>query len=273
MIAVRGRKPSAPPTVALLGNSTVRLLPTQGARLLFSRAQEYPTARFCAGPLIALPASLRALLTGPLVVCSVHTEARQRLRAFAAAQGLPWQEYAADFGPGLPVRLPAAARKTVGRDRLAAAKAALDEFPGGALVCDVGTALTVNRVTPRGFEGGLIAPGLQMALDAMHKGTSQLPRVSAATARFPARNTAAALHLGALSAVAGTIEKIYRAEAAGRPGLPLILTGGGGIIIRRILTPRGVWRPHLVATGVWSAFRESCAGALPSARRPTGVRG
>ena len=263
------------PTVCLLGNSTVRLYPVIGNNLMTARLIEWPTARF-----LKSAAVLRKhpLLQRPLVVCSVQREALALVRRLALAVRQPLQVYGAEFGPGLPVRLSRAARATVGRDRLAGCKAALDEFPRGAVVCDVGTALTVNRVTVRGFEGGLIAPGLELGLRALHVGTSQLPlaggvsgRNSRTPGRFPAKNTETAMELGCLYSVAGAIEKAYRnacrkAGDGGReirrenrsgPTLPLLLTGGGGIMIRRFLALPVLWRPHLVARGVWLAYQES----------------
>ncbi|HTL52001.1 MAG TPA: type III pantothenate kinase [Planctomycetota bacterium] len=271
--ARRNRRANAHPTVVLLGNSTVRLIPTDGVRLRANAAVELPTAQFLQTSFKSLPSSARGLLAAahPLVVCSVHREALAKLSQAARQSGQPLHRYGADFGPGLAVRLPAAAAQQVGRDRLAACAAAIDEFPQGALVCDIGTALTINRVTPRGFEGGLIAPGVQLGLAALHTGTSQLPPVAAGPARFPAKNTAAAMRLGCLTAVAGAIEKVYRAESArstasasprrksgakssSGASLPLILTGGSVIIIQPFLTLRALWRPQLVATGVWTVF-------------------
>lgn len=247
------------PLVVVLGNSTVRLVPTAGRRLLTAQQVELATGVYVQKGAAGLPQAVRALLTTPgrrLVVCSVQREALQRLRREAKQYGQPVALYGVDFGPGLAVRLPAAAAGQVGRDRLAACAGAAVEFPAGALVCDVGTALTINHFSALGFEGGLIAPGVQLGLQALHAGTSQLPAVAASSTRqvrFPGKNTVDAMDVGCRMAVAGAIEKIH-AQLSARARLPLILTGGSAIMIRRNLAAPTLLRPHLVATGVWSVF-------------------
>ncbi|MGH7146206.1 MAG: type III pantothenate kinase [Planctomycetota bacterium] len=257
------RQPAtAAPTVLLLGNTTVQAYPTDGRRLLPAQRLTLPTVDFLAASLARPPRAWRRLLSGPLAVCSVHAAALRHLQVFARAAGLPLNLYTRDFGPSLPLHLDAAGRKTVGPDRLAASLAAHAECPAGALVCDCGTALTVNRVSARGFEGGLIAPGFELALQALHQGTSRLPRLTAAPPRtFPARNTPAAMRLGCLLALVALIEKIHAAEdrvfrrnSPTRGPLPLILTGGAGIMVRRRLACAVRWRPHLTAAGVWLSF-------------------
>lgn len=68
---------------------------------------------------------------------------------------------------------------TLGADRLAAAVAAWQEFPGSEiLIFDIGTAMTIDRVSKRGeFLGGNISPGLRMRLAVLNSSTANLPLV------------------------------------------------------------------------------------------------
>lgn len=77
---------------------------------------------------------------------------------------------------------------TVGQDRLLCAFGAYARAKQGCVVVDAGTAVTVDFVDGEGvFHGGVIAPGLNMMLQAMHEKTSALPLLEYGT---PARKGA-----------------------------------------------------------------------------------
>jgi type III pantothenate kinase len=67
--------------------------------------------------------------------------------------------------------------ETLGKDRLAAAVAGCNQFPGKpVLIINAGTALTYDLVTEQGeYLGGSISPGMQMRFRALHTFTRQLP--------------------------------------------------------------------------------------------------
>jgi type III pantothenate kinase len=68
---------------------------------------------------------------------------------------------------------------TLGQDRLLCAFGAYARARQACAVVDAGTAVTVDFVDGEGvFHGGVIAPGAQMMLDAMHEKTAQLPKVA-----------------------------------------------------------------------------------------------
>jgi pantothenate kinase type III len=82
-------------------------------------------------------------------------------------------------GPGTKTGVPVLYEnpREVGADRIVNAVAALARWPQGAIVVDFGTATTFDVVTARGeYAGGVIAPGLTVAADALFP-----PRRSAAT--------------------------------------------------------------------------------------------
>ncbi len=67
----------------------------------------------------------------------------------------------------------------VGADRLCNAVAAHAAFDGPLLVLDFGTATTFDVVDPNGdYRGGVIYPGINLSLEALHLGAAQLPRVA-----------------------------------------------------------------------------------------------
>lgn len=66
----------------------------------------------------------------------------------------------------------------VGPDRLANAAAAFDRHGGDVVVVDFGTATNFDVVAKDGaYVGGVIAPGVNLSLEALHQGAAALPHV------------------------------------------------------------------------------------------------
>jgi type III pantothenate kinase len=67
----------------------------------------------------------------------------------------------------------------VGTDRIAGAIAAAGLFPGkNAIIVDFGTATTIDALTAeRDYLGGLILPGLRLAMESLDARTARLPKV------------------------------------------------------------------------------------------------
>ncbi len=69
--------------------------------------------------------------------------------------------------------------KEVGADRLCNAVAAHAIYQGPIQIIDFGTATSFDVVDAEGnYCGGVIAPGINLALEALHMGAAQLPRVA-----------------------------------------------------------------------------------------------
>jgi type III pantothenate kinase len=68
----------------------------------------------------------------------------------------------------------------VGADRIVNAVAAHADFPDDNLiVIDFGTATTFDVVASNGdYEGGVIAPGVNLSLEALHQAAAKLPRIA-----------------------------------------------------------------------------------------------
>ena len=108
----------------------------------------------------------------------------------------------------LPIRLNYKTAETLGSDRISAAVAAWQRYPHkNVLIIDLGTCLTIDLLDKNGtFQGGLIAPGIQMRLDAMHKFTNALPKVEInRNVTFPGKSTSESMQVGAYQSVANEI--------------------------------------------------------------------
>lgn len=67
----------------------------------------------------------------------------------------------------------------VGADRIVSALGAHVTYGGNLIVIDSGTATTFDVVgSDGGFEGGIIAPGINLSMKALHEAAAQLPRIA-----------------------------------------------------------------------------------------------
>ena len=161
------------------------------------------------------------------------TALRDKLQAALDADGLNVRWFAAEphlAGVTNRYRHPA----QLGSDRFASAIAVHALFPArDVIVVTCGTATTIDAVSADGvFVGGMIAPGLKLMVESLHKNTAQLPAVAQSgnwLAGF-ADHTEAAIVSGCLSAQAGAIEHAVAAFArsgAVQSGMPLCVISGG----------------------------------------------
>ena len=78
---------------------------------------------------------------------------------------------------GIPVRI--LKPSEAGADRLVNAMGAHLMYPGDLIVIDSGTATTFDVIAADGaFEGGVIAPGVNLSLQALHEAAAMLPRIA-----------------------------------------------------------------------------------------------
>lgn len=127
----------------------------------------------------------------------------------------------------------------VGADRIANAIAAHHLYGGPAIICDFGTATTVDAIDASGdYLGGAIAPGVLVSLDALVERAARLSRVDlVAPASVLGRNSRASMQAGLVFGYAGLVEGLVarmRREMAGDP--KLLLTGGLAPLMADLIT-------------------------------------
>ena len=118
-----------------------------------------------------------------------------------------------------------------GADRLVNAVGAHIVYPGPLIVIDSGTATTFDIVAADGgFEGGIIAPGVNLSMQALHDAAAKLPRIAI---QRPERNrvvgtdTVTAMQSGVFWGYIGLIEGlIQRIKAERGEHLTVVATGG-----------------------------------------------
>jgi type III pantothenate kinase len=134
-------------------------------------------------------------------------------------------------GPGMKTGMPILYEnpREVGADRIVNAVAAFARFPQGAVVVDFGTATTFDVVTDRGeYAGGVIAPGLAIAADALFRSTAKLPRVELTRPKNAiGRNTVNSIQAGLVFGYAGLVDAIVKRIQAEAKFSPRVVATGG----------------------------------------------
>lgn len=106
--------------------------------------------------------------------------------------------------------------KEVGSDRLVNALAAYKKYNKACIIVDFGTATNFDVINQQGvYKGGIIAPGIHLSLDALHKATAKLPRVKISKAeRVIGNSTISAIqsgiYFGYISMIEGLIARIKK---------------------------------------------------------------
>jgi type III pantothenate kinase len=118
---------------------------------------------------------------------------------------------------------------TVGPDRLVNTVAGFDRHGGDIIVVDFGTATTFDVVARDGaYIGGVIAPGVNLSLEALHMAAAALPHVDVThPGQVIGTNTVACIQSGVYWGYIGLVEGIVRQIRAERDRpMKVIATGG-----------------------------------------------
>jgi type III pantothenate kinase len=136
------------------------------------------------------------------------------------------------LGPGVPTGVPIRYDdpREVGPDRIANAVAARERHGAPAVVVDFGTSTNFDVVNAAGeFAGGVLAPGVEISMDALFARAARLPRVPfVAPERVISQTTVAALQSGLVYGFAGQVDAIVGRikDELDIDGVPVVATGG-----------------------------------------------
>jgi type III pantothenate kinase len=158
----------------------------------------------------------------PETLFSLRTLCRRYFRSEPLVIGEP----GVDIGIGVLVDTP----EEVGADRMVNAAAAHARYGGPLIVIDFGTATTFDVIDECGnYCGGVIAPGVNLSMDALHMAAAKLPRVAVQRpAAVIGKRTVPAMmsgvYWGYVSLIEGLVARI-KAEF----GKPMKVIGTGGL--------------------------------------------
>ena len=117
----------------------------------------------------------------------------------------------------------------VGADRLLNTLAGHQRYGGPAVVIDFGTATTFDVMDHDGaYLGGVIAPGINLSIEALHRAAARLPRIGIARPQAViARSTVPAMQSGIYWGYVGMIEGLVgRIQTEYGSKLKVLATGG-----------------------------------------------
>ena len=167
------------------------------------------------------------------------------VEAIVAGQG------AAEWGVELDVAEP----RTVGADRVLNAIAAHQLHEGDLIVVDFGTATTFDVVDFSGaYKGGIIAPGINLSLDALVAAAAKLPRIAITapeTVSVIGRTTEDQMHIGIYWGYVAMIEGLIGRMKAeiGRP-VSVVATGGLAVLFDQQTAIFDAIEPDLTIQGL-----------------------
>lgn len=199
----------------------------------------------------------------PLVIGSVNPEGR---KALIAAWKLVGKGECLLLGRelGIPIENRTKAPEQVGQDRLLNSLAACEHSDGNAIVVDFGTAITFDVVQGGAYCGGVITPGIGLALEALHQKTALLPLVRAhGKPPVLGRDTEGAINSGVFYGYVGLVTNILRELSGEYETTPRVLsTGGYGSHIAPYIPQIDESLPNLTHEGIALCY-ERRQGASP----------
>jgi type III pantothenate kinase len=156
-----------------------------------------------------------------------------------------------EWGMDLDVEEP----QSLGADRAVNAIAAHALHEGDLIVVDFGTASTIDWIDYRGaYKGGIIAPGINLSLDALVSAAAKLPRIAIeapATNSVVGRNTVDQMNIGIYWGYVALIEGLITRMKAeiGRPA-KVIATGGLAVLFEQQTDVFDAVEPDLTLRGL-----------------------
>jgi type III pantothenate kinase len=136
------------------------------------------------------------------------------------------------IGPGVKTGIPLRYDdpREVGPDRIVNAVAAKERYGAPCIVVDFGTSTNFDVVSPEGeYVGGVLAPGIEISMDALFARAARLVRVDfAAPASVIGKTTVAGLQSGLVYGFAGQVDGIVARirDELDAPDAPVVATGG-----------------------------------------------
>lgn len=189
--------------------------------------------------------------------------------------GASWTDVRFDM---LPIRIDVDFPDRVGIDRLVGGFAASKRFKQPVVVVDAGSAVTVDYIDHCAqedglphtvFSGGAILPGVRLQLAALAQGTEGIEQVTldppessnsgSGETRFrPGKNTDAAIRLGVVSGLVGSVQRLaadYSFETDASK-VKMVLTGGDAFLLSSYLSMPHLVVPNLVCDGLFQLATE-----------------
>jgi len=190
-----------------------------------------------------------------VIICTVVPRATHNLQWLAEkyfnTAALIAGQAPVEYGMAIDVQEP----QSLGADRAVTAIAAHALHEGDLIVIDFGTASTIDWIDFRGaYKGGIIAPGINLSLDALVSAAAKLPRIAIEAPADPTvigRDTVSQMQIGIYWGYIAMIEGLVARMKAeiGRPA-QVIATGGLAVLFEKHTDVFDAIEPDLTIQGL-----------------------
>ncbi|MBI1264104.1 MAG: type III pantothenate kinase [Alphaproteobacteria bacterium] len=206
---------------------------------------------------------MQGLSLKDLDACVISTVVPQSLfnlrnlaRRYIGAEPVVIGDAGVDLGVGVNLARP----QDAGADRLVNALGCRVRYPGALIIVDSGTATTFDVVSAEGnFEGGIIAPGINLSMQALHRAAARLPRIAIERpARVLGKDTVGAMQSGVFWGYIGLIDGLVRRLKAeiGHP-VTVIATGGVASLFEGAAETIDHFDPDVTIRGLLEVWRRN----------------
>lgn len=164
-----------------------------------------------------------------VIIANVVPQAMFQLRAMCMEYFKCEPLVVGDENVKLGIEIAIERKSEIGADRLVNALAAFNRFGGNTIVVDFGTATTFDVINKNGeYAGGVISPGINLSIKALHVAAAKLPEVAVAKPlRVIGTSTVEAIQSGIYWGYVGLIEGIIsRIKAEVGNDMRSVATGG-----------------------------------------------
>ena len=151
-------------------------------------------------------------------------------------------------------------KKQVGSDRIANAVGVYKKYKTNCIVLDFGTATTFDVITKNGiYNGGIIAPGINLSIKSLVKSADQLPPFSLMKQKkIIGKNTIEALRSGFYWGYAGLINNIiFKIEKETKKKYKIIFTGGYADLFKTSIIRKFTVDKNITIKGIIEIFKEN----------------
>ena len=148
--------------------------------------------------------------------------------------------------------------RQVGVDRLLNALAAYKLYKKELIVIDFGTAITFDVVDRSGaYMGGVIAPGIEISLEALFNKTALLPKIRLAHPKnWIGKDTVESIRVGCSVGIGGLCDRTVEAVSAKYRLKPMVLaTGGYASFMKRYCRTIRRIVPDLILDGILTSYK------------------
>jgi type III pantothenate kinase len=198
-----------------------------------------------------------------VIVGTVVPRAQHNLEVLASKYFKVEPLIAGQSGAEWGIELDVAEPRSVGADRVLNAIAAHALHEGDLIVVDFGTATTFDAIDYSGaYKGGIIAPGINLSLDALVTAAAKLPRIAieapVGNLSVIGRTTEDQMHIGIYWGYVAMMEGLVARMKAeiGRPA-KVVATGGLATLFDQHVTLFDEIEPDLTIQGLGLLYKRS----------------